>query len=74
MGGAVILQSLHQTNTGDFVEGVFLDAPVVDWGDVLATTPGSTTSRPRCATSARWSWAGGRRVTSSGFTTRSTSR
>jgi pimeloyl-ACP methyl ester carboxylesterase len=36
MGGAVILQALAQTATGDFVDGVFLDAPVVDWGDVLA--------------------------------------
>lgn len=36
MGGAVVLQTLKQTATGDFVDGVFLDAPVVDWGDVLA--------------------------------------
>jgi dienelactone hydrolase len=36
MGGAVVLQALHQTSLGDLVDGVFLDAPVVDWGDVLA--------------------------------------
>jgi dienelactone hydrolase len=36
MGGAVILQTLKQTATGDFVDAVFLDAPVVDWVDVLA--------------------------------------
>lgn len=36
MGGAVVLQALHQTGHADLVEGVFLDAPVVDWGDVLA--------------------------------------
>ena len=36
MGGAVVLQTLKQTATGDFVDAVFLDAPVVDWGDVLA--------------------------------------
>ena len=36
MGGAVVLQTLKQTGMADFVESVFLDAPVVDWGDVLA--------------------------------------
>jgi pimeloyl-ACP methyl ester carboxylesterase len=36
MGGAVILQTLKQTALGDRVRGVFLDAPVVDWVDVLA--------------------------------------
>ena len=36
MGGAVVLQTLKQTAMADFVEKVFLDAPVVDWGDVLA--------------------------------------
>jgi pimeloyl-ACP methyl ester carboxylesterase len=36
MGGAVVLQTLKQTATGDFVDAVFLDAPVVDWVDVLA--------------------------------------
>ena len=36
MGGAVILQTLKQTSLAGFVEKVFLDAPVVDWGDVLA--------------------------------------
>jgi uncharacterized protein len=36
MGGAVILQALKQTALDGLVEKVFLDAPVVDWGDVLA--------------------------------------
>jgi len=36
MGGAVVLQTLKQTALGDLVDAVFLDAPVVDWGDVLA--------------------------------------
>ena len=36
MGGAVVLQTLKQTSLGDLVDAVFLDAPVVDWGDVLA--------------------------------------
>ncbi|MDQ2795944.1 MAG: alpha/beta fold hydrolase [Actinomycetota bacterium] len=35
MGGAVILQSLSRTALSDHVEAIFLDSPVVDWGDVL---------------------------------------
>ncbi len=35
MGGAIILQTLSRSWTADLVEAVVLDAPVVDWGDVL---------------------------------------
>jgi alpha-beta hydrolase superfamily lysophospholipase len=36
MGGAIILQTLNRSWVSDLVEAVVLDAPVVDWGDVLA--------------------------------------
>ncbi len=36
MGGAVILQTLKQTALDGFIDAVFLDSPVVDWGNVLA--------------------------------------
>ncbi len=36
MGGAVTLQTLDLSVMSDLVEAVFLDSPVVDWGDVLA--------------------------------------
>lgn len=35
MGGAITLQTLNQSGLSDLVEAVFLDSPVVDWGDVL---------------------------------------
>lgn len=35
MGGAITLQTLNQSMLSDLVEAVFLDSPVVDWGDVL---------------------------------------
>jgi len=36
MGGAIALQTLNRSWLSDLVEAVVLDAPVVDWGDVLA--------------------------------------
>lgn len=36
MGGATVLQTLARSWLADLVDAVVLDAPVVDWGDVLA--------------------------------------
>ncbi|MGB7818040.1 MAG: alpha/beta fold hydrolase, partial [Ornithinibacter sp.] len=36
MGGAIILQLLDRSPTSTLVSGVVLDAPVIDWGDVLS--------------------------------------
>lgn len=36
MGGAIVLQVLDRSERSDLVSRVLLDAPVVDWGDVLA--------------------------------------
>ena len=36
MGGAITLQTLNRSWVTDLVDGIFLDSPVVDWGDVLA--------------------------------------
>ncbi|GGL23113.1 alpha/beta hydrolase family protein [Phycicoccus endophyticus] len=36
MGGAIVLQVLDRSPRADAVSRVVLDAPVVDWGDVLA--------------------------------------
>ncbi|MBR7742432.1 alpha/beta hydrolase [Phycicoccus sp. BSK3Z-2] len=36
MGGAIVLQLLDRSPRADLVSRVVLDAPVVDWGDVLA--------------------------------------
>ena len=36
MGGAIVLQLLDRSPRSDLVSRVVLDAPVVDWGDVLA--------------------------------------
>lgn len=36
MGGAIALQTLDRSWLSDLVEALFLDSPVVDWGDVLA--------------------------------------
>lgn len=35
MGGAICLQGLAQSELAGRVDGVFLDCPVLDWGDVL---------------------------------------
>jgi uncharacterized protein len=35
MGGAISMQLLAQSDLADRVTGVFLDCPVLDWGDVL---------------------------------------
>ena len=35
MGGAIILQALDRSWLSDRVQAVVLDAPVIDWGDVL---------------------------------------
>ncbi|NLJ54507.1 MAG: alpha/beta hydrolase [Intrasporangiaceae bacterium] len=35
MGGAICLQVLAQSDLAGRVDGVFLDCPVLDWGDVL---------------------------------------
>lgn len=35
MGGAIVLQTLNRSWVSDLVHAVFLDSPVVDWGDVL---------------------------------------
>lgn len=35
MGGAICMQLLAQSDLADRVTGVFLDCPVLDWGDVL---------------------------------------
>lgn len=35
MGGAICMQVLAQSDRADRVTGVFLDCPVLDWGDVL---------------------------------------
>ena len=35
MGGAIVLQLLAQSGSADLVSKVVLDAPVVDWNDVL---------------------------------------
>ncbi|NHA67690.1 alpha/beta hydrolase family protein [Phycicoccus flavus] len=35
MGGAIVLQLLDRSDRSDLVSRVVLDAPVVDWGDVL---------------------------------------
>lgn len=35
MGGAICMQVLAQSDLADRVSGVFLDCPVLDWGDVL---------------------------------------
>jgi hypothetical protein len=58
MGGAVALQLLSRSRTAPRVVGAVLDAPVVDWQDVLdnARRPGSSASRARwtCAASTGW--------------------
>jgi pimeloyl-ACP methyl ester carboxylesterase len=36
MGGAIAMQTVSQSWTADRVKGVILDAPVLDWRDVLA--------------------------------------
>lgn len=36
MGGAIVLQTLARSWLADHVSGVVLDAPVIDWADVLA--------------------------------------
>jgi uncharacterized protein len=36
MGGAIVLQTLSRSWLADHVSHVVLDAPVIDWGDVLA--------------------------------------
>lgn len=36
MGGAIVLQTLSRSWLSDHVTHVVLDAPVIDWGDVLA--------------------------------------
>ncbi len=36
MGGAIVLQTLSRSWLADHVTHVVLDAPVIDWGDVLA--------------------------------------
>jgi len=36
MGGAIVLQTLSRSWLADLVTHVVLDAPVIDWGDVLA--------------------------------------
>ena len=36
MGGAIVLQTLARSWLADYVSGVVLDAPVIDWADVLA--------------------------------------
>lgn len=36
MGGAIVLQTLSRSRWADRVSHVVLDAPVIDWGDVLA--------------------------------------
>jgi hypothetical protein len=36
MGGAIVLQALSQSWLSDYVSRVVLDAPVIDWGDVLS--------------------------------------
>ena len=41
MGGAIVLQTLDRSWLADHVSHVVLDAPVIDWGDVLAHHAGS---------------------------------
>ncbi len=36
MGGAIVLQLLDRSPVASLVSGVVLDAPVIDWGDVLS--------------------------------------
>jgi hypothetical protein len=36
MGGAIVLQTLSRSRLADQVTHVVLDAPVIDWGDVIA--------------------------------------
>lgn len=36
MGGAIVLQFLDRSPLSQLVDGVVLDGPVIDWGDVLA--------------------------------------
>ena len=36
MGGAIVLQLLDRSPLSALVSRVVLDAPVIDWGDVLA--------------------------------------
>jgi uncharacterized protein len=45
MGGSIILQLLSRSWTADRVRGVILDAPVIDWRDVL-THQGATNRVP----------------------------
>lgn len=36
IGGAIVLQFLDRSPLSQLVDGVVLDGPVIDWGDVLA--------------------------------------
>lgn len=36
MGGAIVLQTLDRSELSRYVRAVVLDAPVIDWGDVIA--------------------------------------
>jgi len=60
MGGAIVLQTLDRSWLSDRVSAVVLDAPVVDWGDVLRhhgtlhQVPGTIASLSRGLIGQRW--------------------
>jgi pimeloyl-ACP methyl ester carboxylesterase len=60
MGGAIILQTLDRSWLSDWVSAVVLDAPVVDWADVLRhhgvinKIPGPVGSLSRTLIGRRW--------------------
>lgn len=60
MGGAIVLQTLDRSWLSDRVSAVVLDAPVVDWGDVLRhhgtlhRVPGSIAGLSRGLIGKRW--------------------
>ncbi len=60
MGGAIVLQTLDRSWLSDRVSAVVLDAPVVDWGDVLRhhgtlhRVPGTIASLSRGLIGQRW--------------------
>jgi pimeloyl-ACP methyl ester carboxylesterase len=60
MGGAIVLQLLDRSPLASLVSRVVLDAPVIDWGDVLAhharehRVPAAVGSLARAMMRARW--------------------
>lgn len=60
MGGAIVLQTLDRSSLSDRVKAVVLDAPVIDWADVLRhhgvlnKIPGPIESLSRSLIGRRW--------------------